>query len=189
MSEELATVLNNDGIAVAATDTLYGVLGSARSEEVVERIYKIKGRDEVKPFIVLVPSIEVLKEFGVELSQGDTDTLDAFWPGALTVILPVAEKDRERLSYLHRGTDELAFRLPAKEPLLELLQETGPLVAPSANLQGMEPAHTIEEAQAYFGNAVDWYEDGGEVTGLPSTIVRMHDGEMTVVRQGSVSVV
>ncbi len=188
MNPELITILKNNGLAIVATDTLYGVLGNAQSEAVVQRIYELKGRDENKPFIILIPDIASLAQFGVEISDAEKEKLLQWWPASLTVILSVAEDKQEQFSYLHRGTNELAFRMPHKELLLELLKETGPLVAPSANPQGKEPAHTIEEARDYFGDKVDHYEDEGRVEGLASTIIRLKDGEITVIRQGSVSV-
>ncbi len=79
--------------------------------------------------------------------------------------------------------------MPDKSELIELLKETGPLVAPSANPQGKPPAKTIDEAQAYFGDSVDHYEDAGVVEGEPSTIISFQNGEMTVIRQGAVRIV
>jgi L-threonylcarbamoyladenylate synthase len=189
MSTELIEILKNNGLAIVTTDTLYGVLGNARSEQVVQRIYDLKGRDENKPFIVLIPSIESLQHFGIALSDFEREKVSQWWPGPVTVILPLPENYQKHFSYLHRGTNELAFRIPAKESLLELLKQTGPLVAPSANPQGKEPANTIEEARAYFGNGIDVYEDAGRVEGLPSTIVRLKDSQIKVIRQGAVSVV
>jgi L-threonylcarbamoyladenylate synthase len=187
MNTAIVTTLKNNGIAIAATDTLYGILGVASSEAVVQRIYDLKGRDEHKPFIILISNIEDLLGFGVVLSEFEKQKLLQWWPGAVTVIMSIAESKRESSRYLHRGTNELAFRLPAKPSLVELLKETGPLVAPSANPQGQEPSYTIAEAKAYFGNSVDYYEDEGEVRGIASTIVRFHNGQIELIRQGSVS--
>ena len=185
MSEELVTIFKNKGVAVVATDTLYGVVGSALHPEVVDRIYEIKGRTQTKPFIVLIASLEMLAQFGVVLTQQDIEILHTIWPNAVTVLLPVSDT----YSYIHRGTREIAFRMPAKESLQKLIQEVGPLVAPSANPEGKEPAHTSAEAREYFGTTVDWYEDGGYVEGAASTIIRIRDGKITdIIRQGSVIV-
>jgi L-threonylcarbamoyladenylate synthase len=186
MNTELVKILKNNAIAVVATDTLYGILGRTDNEAVVQRIYTLKGRDEYKPFIILVPTVEALADFGVVLSEYEKELLAQWWPGAVTVIIPIAEDKRDTLAYLHRGTNELAFRLPAKPSLLQLVKETGPLVAPSTNPQGQEPAYTIAEAKAYFGTAVDHYEDEGEVHGRASTIVRLNKGHIEIIRQGTV---
>ena len=137
MDAELIDILKNNGIAIVATDTLYGVLGNAHSEAVVQHIYELKGRDENKPFIILIPDIKSLFQFGAVLSDTEKQKLAQYWPGAVTVILPLTERGQEKFAYLHRGTNELAFRMPGKQSLLELLKRAGPLVAPSANPQGM----------------------------------------------------
>lgn len=189
MTASVAEILLQEKIAVIATDTLYGIVGRAFSKNVVERIYEVKGRDENKPFIILIPSIEALKEFGIVLSVVEEEKIKTFWPGPVTIILPVPIESVERFQYLHRGTNTLAFRMPNNSELIELLKETGPLVAPSANPQGKPPAKTINEAQAYFGDSVDHYEDAGVVEGEPSTIISFQNGEMTVIRQGAVRIV
>lgn len=189
MTATLAEILLQEKIAVIAIDTLYGIVGRAFSESVVERIYEVKGRDENKPFIILIPTIETLKDFGIVLSEKETEKIETLWPGSVTIILPLPLDRIERFSYLHRGTKTLAFRMPDKSELIELLKETGPLVAPSANPQGMPPATTIAEARTYFGEMVNHYEDAGRVEGEPSTIISFQKGEMTVIRQGAVRIV
>jgi L-threonylcarbamoyladenylate synthase len=72
--------------------------------------------------------------------------------------------------------------------LRALLRETGPVIAPSANPQGMKPAGMIAEAKAYFGDTVDFYVDSGRLSGEPSTVVRVEEGNLTVVREGAVKI-
>ena len=92
-----------------------------------------------------------------------------FGPGKTSIILPCPD---EKFHYLHRGSNFLAFRLPADAPLRQFIYRTGPLVAPSANLEGLPPATTIEEAQNYFGDKVDFYIDGGKMEGSPSKLIK-----------------
>lgn len=189
MTASVAEILLQEKIAVITTDTLYGIVGRAFSESVVERIYEVKGRDENKPFIILIPAIEALKEFGITLSEKEKEKIETLWPGSVTIILPLPPDRIERFSYLHRGIKTLAFRMPDKSELIELLKETGPLVAPSANQQGKPPAKTIDEAREYFGDTMDYYEDGGIVQGEPSTIITLQNGEVEVIRQGTARIV
>jgi tRNA A37 threonylcarbamoyladenosine synthetase subunit TsaC/SUA5/YrdC len=91
------------------------------------------------------------------------------------------------VAYLHQGKQSLAVRIPNKPDLLELLKQTGPLLTSSANHPGEPPANTIDEAKAYFGNEVDFYIDGGDLSGhAPSTVVRIVDDAIEVLRQGAV---
>lgn len=88
-----------------------------------------------------------------------------------------------KFQYLHRGTKSLAFRLPKKKPLRELLEKTGPLVAPSANPQGLEPAKNITEAKKYFGDMVDVYVAGGKLEGKPSKLISLLEKKPKILRK------
>ncbi len=179
-SDEVIDILKNDGVGVFPTDTLYGIVGSAFSKKAVERIYDVKGRDDNKPFIVLISQVSDLNFFGINLAPDQLSYLDSVWPGPVSVILPCLS---DEFSYIHRGTQSIAFRVPGDENVRTFLQKTGPLVAPSANPQGLEPAYTIVEARKYFGDSVDFYVDEGEKRAKPSTIVSMVSGEPVVLRK------
>lgn len=182
MDRETADIIVKGGAGVFPTDTLYGIVASAFDRAAVELIYELKGRDKGKPFIILVSSLDDLKRFKAKLGANERDFLVENWPASLSAIVPVEGDDFE---YLHRGTGSLAFRMPADERLQALLRETGPLVAPSANPQGAQPASTVEEARGYFGAALDFYIDGGVLSGEPSTLVDLRQGKMELVRPGA----
>lgn len=175
-----------DAIFICPTDTLYGLCASAFSKKAIKRLYTIKGRDEQKPFIILISSIEDLKKFGITINKEQKTFLQKVWPGKVSVILPVPQK---KFEYLHRGKKSLAFRLPKKKLLLDLIKKIGPLVAPSANPQGERPAETIKEAKKYFSKNVDFYIAGGKLRSKPSTIVSLVTKEPKILREGSVKVV
>jgi L-threonylcarbamoyladenylate synthase len=184
--DEAALFLNDGGIGVTPTDTLYGLVASALDPDAVERVYRVRGRDEGKPCIVLIADISELEQFNLELGGSSTSKwLERLWPGKVSMILPCPD---ERFAYLHRGTGTIAFRLPDKPELREFLRETGPLIAPSANPQGMAPAKTVVEAEAYFGDDVDFYVDGGMLAGEPSTVVKFEDEKLMVIREGAVRI-
>lgn len=169
------------GVAVIPTDTVYGLVARAEDEKAVKKVYALKGRDEKKPCIVLIGSLFDLEKFGITLDKKIGHFLSKEWPAPLSVILPCPD---ETFSYLHRGTKEIAFRMPAVSGLRELISTVGPLVAPSANPQGQESARIIEEAKNYFGDKVDVYVDGGILNGPPSTLVRFEEGKVIVLREG-----
>jgi L-threonylcarbamoyladenylate synthase len=97
----------------------------------------------------------------------------------VSIVLPSIDEEFE---FLSRGTDSIAFRLPSDERVRELLKRTGPLVAPSANLEGQPPATDIVSAKNYFGDAVDFYLDAGELEGKASTLIRIDDDGETLIR-------
>ena len=121
-----------------------------------------------------------MEKFGINLKEDQAKFLKKIWPGKVSVILPCKNKE---FKYLHRGTNSLAFRFPAKKSLLEILKKTGPLVAPSANPEGLKPAENITEAKKYFGDKVDFYLAGGSLKSEPSTLIEISkDGEVGVLR-------
>lgn len=178
---EAIEALQDGGIGVIPTDTVYGVVGSALLPDTIDRIYELKRRQKNKPLIVLISDIEMLEQFGIELSESLRAHLAKHWPGPVSVILPTLD---DQFEYLSRGTDTIAFRLPADADLQELIRQVGPLVAPSANMEGMAPATTTDEARRYFGTDVDFYIDGGVRDGAPSTIL-LFDGEAEEVVRAS----
>lgn len=164
---DCAPLLTSGAVGVLPTDTLYGLVGQALRAETVSRIYTLKGRDEHKPFIILIGGVSDLSLFGIELEPRTQEVLTHYWPGPNSIILPCSDPN---LSYLHRGAGTLAFRLPETPDLQALLQTTGPLVAPSANPQGLPPAKNLAEAEKYFNDTVDFYVDCGNVLGSPSSL-------------------
>ena len=175
--------IQNGKIGVIPTDTLYGVVGSALNADVVERIYEIKQRDGDKPFIILISDIGDLQKFNIQLSEEQQKYLNNVWPGAVSIILSCPG---DEFKYLHCGKRSLAFRLPDDEDLKELLKQTGPLVAPSANLQDQTPAYTIQRAREYFGDQISFYSDEGELRAESSTLVDLTGDKPNILRQGRI---
>lgn len=183
MESRVIKFLKAGKIGVMPTDTIYGIVGSALIPETVEEIYALRQRDKDKPFIILISSTQDLRKFDVSLTKEQGDFLEKNWPNPLSVVLVV---NAEKFKYLHRGKNSLAFRMPKDQKLLELLKQTGPLVAPSANLAGIKPAEEVEEAKKYFGDQLSFSVDGGKLKSKPSTIVQLfEDGTKIVLREGS----
>jgi L-threonylcarbamoyladenylate synthase len=185
--KDIVTTINAGGIAVIPTDTMYGIVGSALNKKTVERIYEVRKRNTTKPLIILISTISDLKKFGVK--NAPEKFLKTLWPDKVTVILDAPQK---KFEYLHRGSNKLAFRMPADKDLISIIKKTGPLVAPSANIEGEKPSRNIKEAQAYFGPDVDLYLDKGNLPIKPSTIVEIVGNEdmfdVKLIRKGAVKI-
>jgi L-threonylcarbamoyladenylate synthase len=159
-------ILEAGGVGVIPTDTLYGLVARADLPAAVERVRRLKNRSANKPFIILLSGWEDLRRFGVTLTQIQKAALLKYWPGPTSVIL---------------GTQ--AFRLPNLEWLRDLIRATGPLVAPSANPEGLPPATTVAEAKNYFGAQADFYLDHGPRLGPASTLLELApDGAVKIRR-------
>lgn len=171
---DMIEIIKKGGVGVLPTDTIYGLVGSALNKETVERIYTLKKRDNKKAFVILIGDIKDLDLFSVKKS----DKLKDYWPGKVSIILSCLN---DKFTYLHRGLNSLAFRLPEKESLRKLLKETGPLVAPSCNPEGMNPASSIKEVKTYFP-FLDFYIDEGEIKGKPSKLIKIENNKVTILR-------
>lgn len=165
-TENLVKVLKNGGVAVMPTDTIYGLVGQALNPETVARIYKIKKRSPEKQCIALIGSLDELRKFNLSISAEQKKQIENF---------------KEPTSFI---VGENSFRLPKEDELRTLLLQTGPLIAPSANPEGLPPAQNIKEAREYFGNNVDLYVDGGTISGKASKLIELHsDGSVTILRE------
>jgi len=176
--QKLATA---GSIGVIPTDTVYGVVASAADEAAVRRLYALKHREH-KPGTIIAASIDQLVALGLKARY--LKAVEQFWPGAVSVVIPCAD-----LTYLHDGAGSLAVRIPGDKTIRDLLEQTGPLLTSSANDPGEPTATTVDAARNYFGDKVDFYIDGGNLSDRqPSTIIRIVDDAIEVLRQGAVNV-
>ena len=180
-SPAIVSLLAEGAVGVIPTDTVYGIVARAGDREAVSRLYAAKHR-EGKPGTVIAANIEQLAELGVDQEQ--LEAVAPFWPNPLSVVLP----DQPYLEYLDQGKQSLAVRVPSDPHIHSLLLQTGPLLTSSANQPGEPTATSLAEAQAYFGDAVDFYIDGGDIDdAVPSTLIRLKpDSAIEVLRQGAV---
>lgn len=183
--EQISKQIKEGDVAVVPTDTIYGIIGNALNPKTVEKIYKLRKRSSSKPMIILVESENEIANLGIKLSSEQIEILSKLWPNPLSVVI---DAPIQKLSYLHRGKKSLAFRVPDDEFLLKLLKLTGPVVAPSANFEGQNPALNIDEAKKYFGDSVAFYIDGGELKSKPSTVAQLENSKLIILRKGASSI-
>lgn len=178
LDEAVLEALTNGKLIVAPTDTIYGILARAESQAAVKRLYRVRQRPVEQPCIILVASLSSIPEL-TETQQKTYRQLSRKQP--TTLITPAPD---DILTRLPRQQGTLAFRLvPDNSPLSRLIQTVGPLLAPSANLPGQSPAHTVEEAIHYFGENVAVYVDGGKISNIkPSRIVKFNDTSFEIIR-------
>lgn len=169
-------------IGILPTDTVYGVVCSARSTEAVQRLYKLKDRRS-KPGTIVAATIEQLVELGIPARY--LKPVADYWPNPITIVVPAGLVD----TAIHQGQGTIAVRIPKDPEFHDLLQQTGPLVTSSANHPGELPATTVAVAKAYFGDSVDFYVDGGDLSGRQaSTIIRIIDDAVEVLREGAIKI-
>ncbi len=181
--KRLAVILGNGSIGVLPTDTLYGLVCVASDVRAVSRLYKMKYREK-KPGTIVASSIEQLVHLGMQRRY--LTAVLQYWPGPISIVIPT---DNPALKYLDMGVGSLALRVVADKELVTLLDQTGPLLTSSANMPGKNPANNIAEAKKYFGDSVDFYVDGGDFNDRkPSTLIKMIDDSIEVLRVGAVKI-
>ncbi len=178
---KLAGLLRDGSVGVIPTDTVYGLVCRAADETAVKRLYKIKKREN-KPGTVIACSTDQLVELGIKARY--LKAVEQFWPNAISIEIP------NQIGYLNQSTGRQAFRIiKQSDGLLKLLDTVGPLLTSSANLPGETPAGTIAQAQESFGDKLDFYVDGGDLSGQKSsTLIRIVDDAVEVLREGAVKI-
>ncbi|MCL2652792.1 MAG: L-threonylcarbamoyladenylate synthase, partial [Propionibacteriaceae bacterium] len=170
---------------VLPTDTVYGIGADATSPQAVQALLDAKQRGRDMPPPILLPDAGLLPQVAADVPEAAQALAEAFWPGALTLILkallPLDLGDRP---------ETIAVRVPDHDSTRNLLRATGLLAVSSANVSGKPPATTVAEAHAMLGDSVAVYLDGGPTAGdMPSTIVDLASNPACgrIVRQGVIS--
>ncbi len=182
MKNAASVLLQPGALTVIPTDTVYGLAARAADKAAVQRLYEAKPRDR-KPGTVIAANIDQLVELG--MSRRYLKAVEQYWPAALSVVIPCGEE----LAYMMFDKRSLAVRIPDDEPLRAMLEQTGPLLTTSANAPGEPTATNVAEARQFFADAVDYYQDGGDLSGRPpSTVIRVVDDAIEILRRGAVDI-
>lgn len=176
----VAEALKSGKTVIIPTDTVYGFSAVSNIAGTDENIRKIKGRDEAKPFIQLIAKPDDIFLFS---DDEIPEKVKKLWPGPLTLI--VKDKRLEKSS-----VSTTAFRCPGDIWLREIITLCGnPVYSTSVNLSGHPVLDTEEDIVKIFGDKVDLIVlDGDKKNARPSTIVKVEDGKLVVLRQGDVEI-
>ena len=171
---EITKIINEGGVCILPTETVYGIGCRADNAPAIERIYNIKGRGFDKPLAVCVSDLEMARDLA-EFSPIALRLAEEFWPGALTLVLPAKGKSLDKRCY--QG-DTIALRCPDIAWSRDLAT---PLALTSANRSG-EPAATTSQTELDVDAVLD---DGPSREKIPSTILLVQDGKIKCLREGA----
>jgi len=176
--------LRDLGTIVFPTDTIYGIAADAFNPEGINKLYEIKQRPEEKALPVLIGDLSQLEGLVLYVSDVVQQIAAAFWPGALTLILPKGSEVPPELS----PYPTIGVRMPNLDFTLRLLRETGPLATTSANLSGGANPTTVGDVQKQLGDRPDLILDGGPTPGpTASTVLDLSGPEVKILRQGPIT--
>lgn len=182
--DKICEVIDNGGLVITPTDTIYGIMADALNEDAIKKVYDVKKRGYNKPLIVLMDSFEMVEQYTEELSEMEKKLMDKFWPGLVTFILKKNDKISDLIT---SGNDTVGVRIPDNKDLLEIIRRLKrPVVSTSANITETPVITCIEMLEADIVSNVDYIEDGGLIENESSTIIKMLETDMLVLREGKI---
>ena len=174
-------IIENGGIIVFPTDTVYGIGCNPYNENAVKKIYEIKSREKIKSLPVLAYSIDIVKQI-VIIDKFTEKIIKKYWPGPLTLILKLKDQKLKKSLNLE---DKIAVRIPNSECTLKLLNKCSLLVGTSANVSGESSFTNPQEGVKNVKN-YDVFVDGGTITSKgESTIIEIENEEIRIIREGA----
>ena len=176
--------LNDHQVIAFPTETVFGLGVYFDDKEAYELLNKIKRRKEDKPYTLMLHDVRQIKNYAY-IKETQLKGLSKFMPGPLTILLKCQDNVP---SYVTHGTGIIGIRIPENKEALELLKYLDkPLLVPSANRADGKPAMNDEEVKKIFNDEIAVIIPGQAVGGLPSTIIDLTKEEITLIRQGPIS--
>lgn len=183
--ETVCTMLKGGEVVALPTETVYGLAASLDHPDAINKIFTIKNRPQDNPLIIHAASFDQLQQYCAEMPPKFLMLLDTFWPGPLTVVL---KADQEKVpENVRAGLETVALRVPSHPLTLQVLQEVGPLVMPSANLSGKPSATRPEHVEIDFGLNFPVLDGGICHLGTESTVICFRYGRWELARLGAIS--
>ena len=185
---KIKEILDNDGVIIFPTDTVYGIACNCFSEKAIKKVFDIKKRPENKPINVLSNNLDKIKLVSKNISEKEEFLINKYMPGALTIILDKNEKVSDTLT---AGLDTIGVRIPKNNISLRILENVSyPLATTSANISGDSAGIKISDFLKEFDGVVDAIIDGGETDlKVASTIVRVEsDNKLKIIREGTLKI-
>jgi L-threonylcarbamoyladenylate synthase len=184
--EVAIAALDGGGVVALPTDTVYGLAGEISHPNAVETIFTLKDRPRTMALPVLVDSVGQISYLGAVWNDNAQKLADAFWPGALTIVVAVPP---ELATLLGSENGTVGFRIPDDDVVRRMIAVIGPLAVSSANLHGERVCHSAYEVRDMFESKSDLVGvvDGGERSGDVSTVVDLTGESWTILREGAIS--
>lgn len=180
--QEAAHLLNTGSVVAVPTETVYGLAARIDHPEAIQRIFALKGRPRTNPLIIHVADAASVLPFTSQLPPHFDTLAETFWPGPLTLVIPVNDTVP---SLVRANLPTAAFRVPHLPITRQLIEQTGPLVMPSANLSGRPSSTSPEHVEADFGVEFPVFDGGVCSCGLESTILLYQGDKWVIGRLGA----
>ncbi len=178
--DKLLTVLNNGEIALLPSDTVYGLFADATNCESIKKIDEAKKSN--KPHLIVVSSLEMLKEYTSEISDLQKKIIDKYWPNTLTILFKKNDKIDDNLT---KGSEYIGIRMPNNEFLLDLLNKFNkPLISSSANITNEKVITSVDLLDEELKSHISYIYDAGKLNDIASTLIKVENNKITILRNG-----
>ena len=175
--------LKTSKIVAFATDTVFGIGVIYSDYQAVKKMKVAKGRDENKPFPLMVYNLSQMHEVAF-LTEREEKIVKKLTPGALTLVLKKKDVIKDEFT---NGFDTIAIRIPNDEFVLKLLKEVGPMYVTSANISGQASANCTKEVLKQLDGKIDMIVDGQAKSHVASTIIDCTGENIKILRQGDIT--
>ena len=178
-------VIGRGGVVAIPTDTVYGIAANALDDDAVDRVFRLKGREDTSPIPILIGNVDDLSQYGEDVSDEAKALAEAFWPGQLTIVVL---KSHLIPSVVSGGLDTVGLRIadhPVPRRLASALRV--PITATSANISGSQALSSAHSVLRHLGASLDLVIDGGQLpASMPSTVVDATSRPVRILREGAV---
>ena len=178
--KELVELFESGKIAILPSDTVYGIFADATNVEAIKRVDEAKGSN--KPHLMVVSSIEMLKEYVSEIDDLQEKIIKEYWPNTLTILFKKNSKVSDELT---KGSPFVGVRMPNNKFLLELLNEyKKPLLSSSANITNEKVITNVNMLDDRLKSKIDYIYDAGDLSDIASTLIKVENNKIIFLRDG-----
>jgi L-threonylcarbamoyladenylate synthase len=181
---DLIKNIEDGNLVIVPTDTVYGISCDATNKDAIEKVFIAKQREQ-KPLIVMVSNLEMLKRYVKDINDLEQKLIDKYWPNTLTILF---KKNDNLLEEKTCGSEYVGIRMPDNKLLLDLMNKINkPIISTSANISGSSVITNTSLIEPELKEHISYIYDDGEKTNVASTLVKVEDGKIKILREGILS--
>ncbi len=185
MEKDIIKTLKDGKLVIMPTDTIYGIIGDATNEDVINKVYEVKERPHDKPLLILVSNLSMLHELVTEIPKETEKIINKFWPGPLTILFKKSSKVSDALT---ANSALVAIRMPNDKRLLNIMNHLSrPLISTSANISSYDAITNPNQLEEKMKEKIDLIVDEGTVNNEASTLITIVNGKIEILREGSLT--
>ena len=185
MESDIIKTLKDGKLVIMPTDTIYGIIGDATNEDVINKVYEVKERPHGKPLLILVSNLSMLHELVTEIPKETEKIINKFWPGPLTILFKKSSKVSNALT---ANSALVAIRMPNDKRLLNIMNHLNrPLISTSANISSHNAITNPNQLEEKMKEKIDLIVDEGTVNNEASTLITIVNGKIEILREGSLT--